>query len=163
MRRVRASTDARASTDLPGETARGDDGSAALEFILVGLVLLVPIVYLVVALGAIQGQALGVETGARQLARTIASAPDTATADLRADRVLDAIVREYGLDRDTVAVDISCSSATCPAAGALLTVTVRTEVPLPLVPAVLGLDDLTRVPVEAASVQKVSRFWGDAP
>ena len=149
----------RASTDLTPD----DDGSAALEFILVGLVLLVPIVYLVIALGTIQGQALGVETGARQLARTIASAPDAVTADTRADRVLNAIVREYGLDAGAVDVDVSCARAACPEPGAILTVTVRTEVPLPLVPAILGLDDLARVPVEAASAQKISRFWGAAP
>lgn len=156
MLRRRASTDA-------ASVLEDEEGSAALEFILVGLVLLVPIVYLVIALGTIQGQALGVETGARQLARTISAAPDTATADERADRVLDAIVREYGLAPDAVDVAISCSTAACPEAGALLTVTVRTEVSLPLVPAILGLDELARVPVEAASVQKVSRFWGVAP
>lgn len=148
---------ARASTD-----PRDDGGSAALEFILVGLVLLVPIVYLVVALGAIQGQALGVETGARQIARTIADAPDAATADKRAERVLAAIVAEYGLDGDDVEVSVACAgdTAACPDAGAVLRVTVSTQVPLPLVPAVLGLDRVARVPVEATGVQKVSRFWG---
>ena len=151
MRRARASTD--------------DEGSAALEFILVGLVLLVPIVYLIVALGTIQGQSLGVETGARQLARTVADSPDSATADARAQRVRDAIVAEYGLDPDAVSVSIECGGAApeCPTAGALLSVTMRTSVPLPLVPAVLGLDQLARVPVEAASVQRVSRYWGAAP
>ena len=151
MRRARASTD--------------DEGSAALEFILVGLVLLVPIVYLIVALGTIQGQSLGVETGARQLARTLADSPDAATADARAQRVRDAIVAEYGLDPDAVSVSIECGGAApeCPAAGALLFVTMRASVPLPLVPAVLGLDQLARVPVEASSVQRVSRYWGVAP
>ena len=176
MPRVRASTDAGAIADHGGgvrprsdavadggvETGlAGDAGSAALEFILVGLVLLVPIVYLIVALGAIQGQSLGVETGARQIARTIASAPDPVTADQRAERVLAAIVTEYGLDPSAVDVDVRCAdtSPDCPAAGALLLVTVRTEIPLPLVPPILGLDQLARVPVEATSVQKVSRFW----
>ena len=160
MRRARASTEPDAD-----DTAPGDAGSAALEFILVGLVLLVPIVYLIVALGAIQGQALGVETGARQLARAISEAPDAATADARATRVLDAIVSEYGLDPSAVEVVVSCAPATgpCPDAGALLSVTVTTSVTLPLVPAVLGLDQHARVPVEATSVQKVSRFWGTAP
>jgi Flp pilus assembly protein TadG len=155
----------RASTERSRAAQASDQGSAALEFILVGLVLLVPIVYLVVALGAIQGQALGVETGARQLARTIADSPDTATADARAARVLDAIIEEYGLDRESLDVEVACASgvAACPEAGATLTVTVTASVPLPLVPAILGLEDLARVPVEAASVQKVSRFWGAAP
>lgn len=41
-----------------------------------------------------------------------------------------------------------------------MVVTVSTRVPLPLVPGVLGLDQATAVPVEAVSVQKVSRRWG---
>ena len=49
-------------------------GSAALEFILVGLILLVPLVYLVVSLGLIQGQSLGAEAGARHIARAVSQA-----------------------------------------------------------------------------------------
>lgn len=147
------------------EQADGEEGSAALEFLLVALVVLVPLVYLIVALGAIQGQALGVETGARQLARTISTAPDAASADARAARVLDAIVAEYGLDPAAVVVEVSCAAPAvgCPAAGALLSVMVTTTVPLPLVPPVLGMDTLARIPVEAVAVQKVSRYWGASP
>ncbi|WP_125132210.1 TadE family protein [Microbacterium sp. 10M-3C3] len=140
-----------------------DAGSAAIEFIFAGLILLVPVVYLVVALGQIQGQALGVEAGARHIARTVAAASGTADADARADAVLDTVVEEYGLDRSRVELSIACAetAASCPAAGATLTVTVRTAVSLPLVPPVLGLDRLAVVPVEASAVQKVSRFWRD--
>lgn len=143
----------------------GQDGSAALEFILVGLILLVPIVYLIVALGAIQGHALGVEAGARQLARTIATSDDAATADARAERVIAAIAQEYGIDRDTVRIDITCArgASMCPEAGATLLVTLSASVALPLVPAVLGLESLARVPVEATGAEKVSRYWGGAP
>ncbi len=51
------------------------------------------------------------------------------------------------------------TSGPCPAAGAMLSVTVTAEVPLPLVPPVLGLDQAARVPVTATGVQKVSRYW----
>ena len=46
-----------------------DDGSASLEFITVGLLLLVPLVYLVLTIAAVQGAALGVEGAARQASR----------------------------------------------------------------------------------------------
>lgn len=139
-----------------------EEGTAALEFILVGLLLLVPIVYLVVALGTIQGQSLGVEAGARHIARAVATAPDAATASARADRVLAAVADEYGLDPATVDVSVRCASAgaECPEAGATLVVTVAADVALPLVPPVLGLERIARVPVEATSAQKVSRTWG---
>lgn len=139
-----------------------DRGSAALEFILAGVVLLVPIVYLVIAIGLVQGQSLGAEAGARHLARAISTAADPADAEGRADRVLAAVVEEYGLDEGAVDVSLTCvpSGSTCPQAGATLVVTLTTMVELPLVPPVLGLDRIARVPIEATAVQRVSRLWG---
>ena len=143
-------------------TELDDRGSAALEFIVVGLLLLVPVVYLVVSLGLIQGQSLGAEAGARHIARAISTAADAHDAASRADRVLSSVVDEYGLNSDTVSVSLSCSPAggACPEAGAVLIVTVRTTVTLPLVPPVLGLDRFASIPIEATAGQKVSRLWG---
>jgi Flp pilus assembly protein TadG len=138
-----------------------DSGSAAIEFIFVGLLLLVPIVYLVVALGMIQGQSLGVESGARHIARAVAASDGAASADARAAAILTTVVEEYGIDGERVDVEVTCRDAAdaCPAAGATIVVTLRTEVALPLVPPVLGLDRMAVVPVEASAAQKVSRFW----
>ena len=64
----------------PSTDSADDRGSAALEFILVGMLLLVPLVYLIVSLGLIQGQSLGAEAGARHIARALSTAesPDAA-------------------------------------------------------------------------------------
>jgi Flp pilus assembly protein TadG len=142
--------------------AADDEGSAAIEFVFVGLLLLVPTVYLVVALGMVQHQSLGAEAGARHIARAISTAVDAADADARAQTVLATVVDEYGLDADAVDIEIDCRGAasSCPSAGTTVVVTVRTAVALPLAPPVLGLDRLARLPVEAVAVQKVSRFWG---
>lgn len=148
------------STDVPQDDP--ERGSAALEFIVVGLILLVPIVYLVVSLGLIQGQSLGVEAGARHIARAVSSATDAESARDITARVLDSVVDEYGIDAGSVQVAMTCvpESVSCPQAGATVVVTLRTKVGLPLVPPVLGLDRLASIPVEASSAQKVSRFWG---
>ena len=148
------------STDVAGDDP--ERGSAALEFILVGLILLVPLVYLVVSLGLIQGQTLGAEAGARHIARTVSQAADAASARTAAEGVLASVVDEYGIDAATVDVAMECMPAvsSCPRAGATVVVTVRTKVALPLVPPVLGLDQLASIPIEASSAQKVSRFWG---
>ena len=148
------------STEPQSEPVLGDErASAPLEFIVVGLLLLVPLVYLVVALGTIQAQALGAEAGARHVARAVATASDPAEAGARADRVIQAVAGEYGMDG--VDVTFSCSSdGDCPEPGATLVVTLRTRVALPLVPPLFGLDELASIPVEATALQKVSRFWG---
>lgn len=139
-----------------------DEGSAALEFITVGLILLVPLVYLIAALGVIQEQTLGVEAAARHTARVISLAPDADAAVARSEQVLAGIVEEYGLDADAVDVSLSCvpAASECPAAGATVTVTVLTRVSLPLMPSLFGLDRSTAIPVEASAVQKISRLWG---
>ncbi|WP_341998593.1 TadE family protein [Microbacterium sp. LWH7-1.2] len=150
------------STDVPPTDPLGDDrGSAALEFILVGLLLLVPLVYLVVALGLIQGQSLGAEATARHVARAVSTASDADDARARADAVLAAVSREYGLDDVDLSFDCTPSGAACPRAGATLHVSVRATVTLPLVPPVLDLDRIAAIPIEASAAHKVSRFWSE--
>ena len=139
-----------------------ETGSAALEFITVGVLLLVPLVYLVLMLGAIQEQTLGAEAAARHAARVIGQAPDAATASARGEAVLQSVIREYGMDEDTVEVGITCRPATttCPTAGSTVIVTVTTRVSLPFMPPLFGLDRIAAIPVQAESAQKISRLWG---
>lgn len=139
-----------------------EDGSAALEFIAVGVILLVPLVYLIAVLGAIQEQTFGAEAAARHAARVIATAPDGETAAARADEVLAAVVEEYGMDAGTVDVTLTCApvAAPCPSAGATIRVTVSARVRMPLVPDLFGLGEATGIPVEEEAVQKISRAWG---
>ncbi|WP_307372483.1 TadE family protein [Microbacterium sp. W4I4] len=141
-----------------------ETGSAALEFITVGVLLLVPLVYLVLALGAIQEQTLGAEAAARHTARVIGQAPNATTAAAHGDAVLANTVREYGMDADAVDVQITCRPATaaCPAAGSTVIVTVTTRVSLPFMPPIFGLDRIAAIPVEAQSAQKTSRLWGSS-
>lgn len=143
-------------------SAIDDAGSAALEFITVGVILLVPLIYLVVVLGTIQEQMLGAEAASRHIARAIALAPDAASAGARGDVVLAEVIDEYGLDPEAVDLSLSCtpSGVECPSAGATIIVTVATRVRLPFVPEILALDLSTAVPVQAESVQKMSRLWG---
>jgi len=143
------------------ETDDGERGSAALEFILVGMLLLVPLVYLVVSLGLIQEQSLGAEAGARHIARALSTAEDADAAGQSVHLILRSVVEEYALDAEEVDLSLECRPAggSCPEAGATLVVTVRTRVALPLVPPVLGLERLASIPLEASAAQKVSRFW----
>lgn len=140
----------------------GEEGSAALEFIVVGVLLLVPLVYLVLTLGAVQEQTLGAEAAARHTARVIAQSESAEAASESGEAVLAGVTREYGMDPDSVHVGITCTpaAAVCPSAGATVIVTIRTRVSLPFMPPIFGLDDLAAIPVEAHSAQKVSRLWG---
>jgi len=147
-------TSARAWTD--------DRGSASLEFITTGLILLVPLVYLMLAVSSIQSGALAVEAASRQAARVFVEAPSTGDAEERVELAVSFALADYGLDTDDVSVTVSCSPSAnrCLTRRGFVTVTVESRVTLPLVPSVLDLDAPLSVPLSAQATQQVSRFWG---
>ena len=140
---------------LPWRPSDDERGSASLEFIVAGLLLLVPIVYLILALGAVQNAALGTEATARFVARTIATG-DQASAGV----VRDSVAAGYGLDPGALAMRVDCVPATgaCPTAGATVVVTVSDTVPLPFMPDLFGLAEATAIPVDATGTYRVERL-----
>ena len=142
-------------------TETGERGSASLEFITAGLILLVPLVYLVLAMAALQGGALAVEGAARQAARVYVQAPDEATATERAERAVQFGLTDYGIDPAGAEVNVACEAGVngCLTRQGTVTVTVRIRVALPLVPDLLALQGAASVPLEAQATQTVSRFW----
>ena len=139
-----------------------DDGSASLEFITAGFVLLLPLVYLVLTMSAIQAGAFAVEGAARQAARVYVQADTIAEANAAAARAVEFALADYGLSTDQVTVTITCrpDPADCLQRRGFVTVTVATTVPLPLVPPVLDIDVALAVPVQSEATQQVSRFAG---
>ncbi|WP_354498301.1 hypothetical protein [Mycetocola sp. 2940] len=139
-----------------------EDGSAALEFVTNGLLLLVPLVYLVLALAAVQAGALAAEGAARQAARVFVQASNAEEAAARATRAIDFGLADYGIAPEAASVEVTCTATpSCPSRNAVVTVTVRVDVALPLVPDVLDLSQAASVPVQASARQQVSRFWAE--
>ena len=141
--------------------ARDDTGSASLEFITTGLILLVPLVYLVLTMAQLQGGAMAVEGASRQAARVFVEAPTADEATLRAERAVEFALADYGLDPADVEVTVECSPhpAQCLTRRGYVTVTVASTVALPLVPPVLDLDHRASVALHSSATQQVSRFW----
>jgi Flp pilus assembly protein TadG len=139
-----------------------DTGSASLEFITAGLILLVPLVYLVVAISAVQAGALAVEGVARQAARVYVQGADEAEARDLAARAVGVGLADYGIAPGGTQVRIDCAGGPngCLTRGSAVTVTVRIRVTLPLVPDLLALRGAASIPLEATATQTVSRFWG---
>ena len=136
-----------------------DDGSASLEFITAGMLLLIPLVYLVVAVGVVQGATLATEGAARQAARVYVESPDLETAVTRAQQAIDFALADYGIDSKKANISISCSE-TCLTPESLVSIGVSVNVPMPMVPTVLNLDQAAVIPVSSQASQVVSRFHG---
>ena len=138
-----------------------EPGSAALEFVTLGMVLLVPMVYLVLTMAAIQGGALAAEGAARQAARVYVESGTPSEAQAAALRALEVALADHGVESPDADLSISCTPRpdACLTRRGLVTVTVDLTVPLPLVPAALTGDFPLAVPLSATVTQQVSRFW----
>ena len=145
---------------------RRDDGSALLEFLTLGVLLLVPVVYLVICLGRLQAAAFAVEGASREAARVLAAAPDQDEAASQVDAVVSMALRDQGLagpGDPAPVVTVECSDQPCTTPETRVSVLVELEVVLPGVPAFVDAAIPARVPVRATGESVVERFGGGAP
>jgi Flp pilus assembly protein TadG len=139
-----------------------EEGTASLEFVTAGMILLLPMVYLVLTMSALQAGSLAVEGAARQAVRVYVQSADTRDAEAEAERAIRFALADYGLDSSEASVSISCSPrpTDCLRRRAKVTITVGVSVGLPLVPPALTIGGPLTVPLTSTATEQVSRFWG---
>ena len=137
-------------------------GSAAVEFLTLGVLLLVPVVYLVLVLGTLQGAAFAAEGAARQAARMLVLAPSDADGRREAAAAVRVGLADWRIPAGAAVVDLRCAPdpGDCRTPRGTVAVTVRVVVALPLLPPALHVGAPGAVPVEAHAVQRVSMFVG---
>ncbi|MGV8912966.1 MAG: hypothetical protein ACOH14_10175 [Rhodoglobus sp.] len=137
-------------------------GSASLEFITVGLIMLIPLVYLVLTMSSIQAGALAAEGAARQAARVFVQAETLAEAEGAAARAVEFALDNHRVDAAAAEVSITCAPdpQNCLARHSFVTVQVAVVVDLPFAPPVLSGAFPLQVPLDAAATQQVSQFAG---
>ena len=139
--------------------ARRDSGRAIVEFLVVGLLLLVPVVYFVVTLSRVQAAAFAVSTASREAGRAFTTATDDEAAYARAQAAARISFEDYDFGAEGA---IRWSATVRPAcdlrAGVEAVATV--DVRLPLVPDILSGAIPAVLPVSATHVATVDRFRG---
>lgn len=135
-----------------------DRGSAVVEFVVLGVLMLVPVIYLVLCVSRLQAAAFAAEGGAREAARVVAApgARDGRAGDARA--VVALALEDQGFEASRGRLEVRCSGEPCSAPGSLVRTTVTVDVDLPGVPAVLSGVVPTRVPVVATGSATGDRF-----
>jgi hypothetical protein len=138
---------------------RRDDGRAIVEFLVVGLLLLVPVVYFIVTLSRVQAAAFAVSTASREAGRAFTTAVTEGDAYARAQAAARISFEDFDFGADG-GVELRCDGSPClrpqGRVEAVATVTVR----LPLVPDVLSGAIPAALPVSATHVATVDRFRG---
>ena len=119
----------------------GDErGSAVVELVWLGILLVLPVLWIVMSVFEVQRGAFGVSAAARAAARAYALAPDDGTGLLRARTAARLALDDQGVHGVTPEVRVTCTPypADCHQGTSVITVSVHSRVALPMMPSALG-------------------------
>lgn len=134
-----------------------EDGTATIEFVWLSILLLVPFVYILVAVFDTQRASYGVSTASRSAARAFLQAPDVASGEQRARLAARVALDDQGLPAASVRITCLPSPAECLRPGSSVRVVVRTTQALPLTPSTLG-SQLGGITVASTHTQPYGTF-----
>lgn len=80
----------------------GDRGAATIEFVFLGILILVPLFYVAIAIFSVQSSMLGTTQAAREAGRAVVKAPDLATGVQRAQYAVRLALQDQGVKADAV-------------------------------------------------------------
>ena len=121
-------------------TRHEEQGSALVEFIWLGLLLLVPLVYLLLAAFDVQRASYGASAASRAAGRAFVLAPSQPVGYARAEAAARVALADQGIHGDRARVAVTCAPdpTRCLSPGSTVTVSVTVQQPLPVAPAVFG-------------------------
>lgn len=119
---------------------RDERGSALIELVWLGLLLLVPVLWIVVSVFEVQRGAYAVSAAARAAGRAYALAPSDAAGRVAAQDVARLALLDQGIDDPEFSLAVSCTPypAACHSGTSVITVRIDSGVDLPLLPEALG-------------------------
>lgn len=119
---------------------RDERGSALVELTWLGILLLIPMLWIVLSVFDVQRGAFGVSGAARAAGRAYALAPNDALGQARAEQTARQALDDQGLRDVPVSVTVTCTPfpQNCHQGTSVITVRVASRVDLPLLPEVLG-------------------------
>jgi len=116
---------------------RTERGSALVEVVWLAILLLVPLVYVVLAVFEVQRSAFAATAASRAAARAYVLAPSVPEAEQRARAAGQVALADQHVDPAGTRLTITCGG-TCLAPGSVVHVVVSGQVALPLMPPVFG-------------------------
>ena len=119
---------------------RHERGSALVELCWLGILLILPVLWIVMSVFQVQRGAFGVTSAARAAARAYALAPDDATGLVRAGAAARLALADQGVHDAVPVVRVTCTPypGDCHQGTSVITVSVHLQVVLPLMPDALG-------------------------
>jgi Flp pilus assembly protein TadG len=140
---------------------RSESGAVLVEVTWLAILLLVPLVYVVLAVFEVQRAAFAATAAARAAGRAYVMAPTPAEAEARARAAGVVALADQGVDGAGTTLTLGCRPAgACLAPGSVVHVAVRAQVALPLLPPIFG-DQPPSIRVEAEHTVPYGSFRED--
>lgn len=133
---------------------RHESGSAIVEFVVLGVVLLGVFVEVIVMFGTLQRATLATSAAAREVGRAVVLADSIDDAGSRSAIVIGQATANHGLPAESLRASLDGELAR----GERLRITVATEVPVLRIPFIGPVWPSLSVPVEATHVVQVDRY-----
>jgi len=156
----------RTRCDLRAGERLGERGSGLIEVTWLGILLLVPLVWILLSVFTVQRGAFAVSSAARAAGRAYVLAPDDAIGRDRAEAAARLALADQGMRDADVDVTITCQPypRACHSGTSVVTVRIGTSVQLPLLPVLLG-GGSPRFALDATQVVPVGQYQevADAP
>jgi len=134
-----------------------DRGSAVLEFIVIGVLVLVPMAYVVMSVMRVQAASMASTQAVREAARAYATADSVAEGRAAAVTAAQVAFEDQGFVLPDSALTVSCLGD-CLAPGSAIQVDLDWRVDLPWMPATLSQGRSGSVPIDAVHTARVDTY-----
>jgi hypothetical protein len=144
-------------SDPSTRRGRVDEGRAVVEFVFLGILLLLPLTYLVLTLARIQSAAFCASLAGREASRAFVTGTDDEQAHGRAFAAAAIAFEDFDFDREA-ALSVGCDGSPCLRPGGVVTSTAVIDVPLPLIPDFLAGTLPSSVSISSTHVATVDTY-----
>jgi hypothetical protein len=136
---------------------RPDDGRAIIEFVVLGLLLLLPLTYLVLMVARVQAASFSASLAGREAGRAFVTAASDDDGFTRANAAASLAFADFDFDEGST-MTVTCDGSPCLRPGGVITSTATIEVALPLVPDFIAAHVPASVTISSTHVATVDRF-----
>lgn len=139
------------------KAARSDDGRAIVEFVFLGILMLLPLTYLVLTAARIQASAFAASLAGREAGRAFVTAADDDDAHQRARAAAGLAFDDFAFDQGTD-LSLVCDGTPCLRPGGNVTATAQIAVELPLIPDFIASRLPSSVTISSTHVSTVDTY-----
>ncbi|MBE1514013.1 hypothetical protein [Nesterenkonia halotolerans] len=137
------------------ETLHAETGSSLVEFVMLAVLVLIPVIYFILGVAGVQAAAYASIGASDQAAKMYVGGSEDLAPGVRAARsqaAATAALQDFGIAPTQAQISMSCPKGSCDNDGDLVTFTVVVRVPVPLIPD-MGSWQSTLVTVSSTSTQ----------